>query len=554
MAASPTAGPSTLLTQRSRALCSRSWSLAGGFLQYVRLPGYQQLLLMTSLPQSIDLATLPPPSRFGAVPLKVYGNASENDEYSTRELKTAPRLKQDLLRAHSTFLIHHAPSLSALFVKTQRVKFVALVTRYWDLFLSKWNVMLHGDPAYSVLGGIKVAACGELGVGESEKERGSAERKVLQELVGRTEGLVDLVVARYGDAPPEYKAEQAQYPGGFQGSKWLGRGKELGTEDGAIFLGVGALSLTSLQNIFHWMEDMYSWGSDAYGVHECPTSTRKRTKRTSPQNFTVDNAVRAWLRDSTKAGLAKKSGNLLATDQGAFQAGGNEGPNRSGLDNFASYLRMGYGTHWSLGGSPNAQPSSMAPQSDMTTLSSLANSTPPKENYCRHYMPRCISKPRNDVVAHFLIGLQGEMKEPGSVTLESGNSGPESRIMLRTLMVELESITQDKSEAQTTRDFGSGDHEFKLSKSDRRKGGVYPAFDSQDRNKTKRMRVVVYVSRPFIFTFLFENRTDSLAWDSMYKSLHHQLAPLRQSLILSTMYRPERPATGAIESYIYHVI
>lgn len=79
-------------------------------------------------------------------------------------------------------------------------------------------------------------------------------------------------------------------------------------------------------------------------------------------------------------------------------------------------------------------------------------------------------------------------------------------------------------------------------------------FSSLDQNKAKKLRVVVYVNKPFIFTFLFELRTDSLAWDALYKSLHHQLAPLRKPLLASTAYRPARPDAGASSSGIYDVI
>ena len=67
---------------------------------------------------------------------------------------------------------------------------------------------------------------------------------------------------------------------------------------------------------------------------------------------------------------------------------------------------------------------------------------------------------------------------------------------------------------------------------------------------SERVRVVVYVvgssselnlslliafqQRPFIFTFLFEPRADSLAIPSFYRSLHYQLGPLRRPLLAST--------------------
>lgn len=42
---------------------------------------------------------------------------------------------------------------------------------------------------------------------------------------------------------------------------------------------------------------------------------------------------------------------------------------------------------------------------------------------------------------------------------------------------------------------------------------------------------------PFIFTFLFELHTDSLAIPSFYHSIHHQLGPLQRPLLVSTSPR-----------------
>ena len=129
-------------------------------------------------------------------------------EYSSREVKPAALLLRDLVRAHSIFLLHHTSSLSALFVQTKRSKFLSILGHYWDLFLSSWNVLLHGNPANDLYGGIKIAACGELGVGVGEEERGSGEREVLEGFVGRVDGLVDLVVSKFGSEGSPRESEK----------------------------------------------------------------------------------------------------------------------------------------------------------------------------------------------------------------------------------------------------------------------------------------------------------------------------------------------------------
>jgi hypothetical protein len=144
--------------------------------------------------------------------------------------------------------------------------------------------MLHGNPIVNVYGGIKLAASGELGVGVGEEGRGSGEREVLEGFVERIDGLVDLVVSKFGDVEPEAEVGKSLKGGHLQSSltsskQWLGTGLEPTPEDGAIFLGVGALSRKSLRDVIHWMEDIYSWGPRAYGVEENPTLTRKPRKK-----------------------------------------------------------------------------------------------------------------------------------------------------------------------------------------------------------------------------------------------------------------------------------
>jgi len=74
------------------------------------------------------------------------------------------------------------------------------------------------------------------------------------------------------------------------------------------------------------------------------------------------------------------------------------------------------------------------------------------------------------------------------------------------------------------------------------------SFESQDRNKTKKLRVVVYVNKPFVFVFMFELRTDGLALSSLYRSLHYQIAPLIKPLLTSTSFRASRPDVYPIEA------
>ncbi|KAI0812146.1 hypothetical protein GGR55DRAFT_640569 [Xylaria sp. FL0064] len=477
---------------------------------------------------SIDLSKIPLPPRIGSPPPGKTDEQSENVEYSSRELKPSTLLMRDLLRAHSIFLLHHASSLSALFVKTMRPTFVKILSRYWDLFLSTWDVMLHGNPASKVFRGIKIAVCGELGVGVGEEDRGSGEREVLEGFVDRIEGLTDLVVSRFGSSKSMSESEPTKDE--ERDEQWLGTGEEPGAEDGAVFLGVGALSRKSICDITSWMEDIYSWGEDAYGVKDSPASTRqaRRRRRKSIPNVMDGNESRPQPKDKTTP--PESTG--PAQDEAI--------PDEGGMNKFMSYFKMGYGTHWSLGSSEDSAQAAAAPTKE--------NSQPAK------------IKP-SDACGRYLIGLLGDLEEsniePGEPGDQSSNesetSEHNSRILLRTLTVELDDGEQ--AESQQVEDLGSQSTELTLTKSGA-KDHMDPSsqFNSQDRNKTQKMRVVVYVNKPFIFTFLFRNRTDSLAWEGHYRSLHHQLAPLRKPLAVSTSYRPERPDVGEKVSHIFDLV
>ncbi|KAK0635445.1 hypothetical protein B0T17DRAFT_612310 [Bombardia bombarda] len=528
---------------------------------------------------SVDLTRLPlPPSRTASTSPPPQSSAStkgkgaqpapqpqpeERIEYSSREVKPATLLLRDLLRAHSVFLLHHASSLSALFVRYQRIKFVSVLGRYWDMFLATWNVLLHGNPACNVFGGIKIAACGELGIGVGEEERGSGEREVLEGLVGRTEGLVDLIVGKFGEADAaavgdEYH-DKGQRPN--QGSatvaegqrQWLGTGDEPGAEDGAIFLGVGALSRHSLRDITYWMQDLYTWGENAYGVIESPTATRVLSRRkksaahrkgvVAVQTPTVNTpqqrlAVPATTTSPDETGSGVRS--QTVSNKSSTPSSPTGEASGGGMDKLFSYLKLGYGTSWSVGGSghPEQQAST-----DSETAEAKATTT---DNGPR-------GNPKGGSAGQYLIGLMGDVEENGTTASEAdtaqdsedqpqGTPDINSRILLRTITVELEAEGEDRPESFITRDLGSYNTELLSQIVDSKGNNTSNAsFDSQDRNKTRSMRVVVYSSRPFIYIFLFQLRTDSLAWNNYYRSLHHQLVPLHKSLLSSTTYRPEKP-------------
>jgi hypothetical protein len=531
-------------TERSRVVLHELepgwWILAVSF-RLLSSPSKKHVLvrLTERRNQSIDLTRLP-------LPLTKTGGASpsatsapppppppsnhpqqqpppqQQYEYSSREVKPAILLLRDLLRAHALFLLHHGPSLSSLFATSpSRAQFTSLLTRYWDLFLSTWHVLLHGNPACNVLGGIKIAACGELGIGVGEEDRGSGEREVLEGLVGRVEGLVDLVVGRFGNAGEQQQTETGKKGKGVAVRKreeeeegWLGRGSEVGAEDGAVFLGVGAVSRRSLWALTSWMEDIYTWGESAYGVVDGSAVGGSRARRrkgagkkgiAGPGSPTPDGKKDQGEGKATATG-SQTTGDVRPKDPNATapQETTESAATEGGMDKMFSYLKLGYGTYWSLG------TSSPATNSDADDVPKPTETAEGAES----------QKHLKDLNAgYFLLGLG----EPDTESKQPDAAEQETPTRPRTVTVELE--IQDKTSALVN----------------------LPSTNPNNRDhkpKTVQLRPVIYVRRPFIYILLFQPSTPSPPWQDLSQSLHTQFTPLHKPLLTSTSYRPEKPNPG----------
>ncbi|PKS05838.1 hypothetical protein jhhlp_007667 [Lomentospora prolificans] len=476
---------------------------------------------------SIDLTRVPLPPK-----LPTASSSSPREEiveYSTKEVKPAALLLQDLLRAHSLFLLHHDVSLSRLFDRLGRRRFVSALTRYWDLFLSTWSVIMHGNPMRNILAGTNIAVSGELGVGVGEEDRGSGEREVLEGLVGRIDGLVDLVVSKFGNASSDGVKSAENEIGDEDRAPWLGTGQDPDSEDGAIFLGVGALTKQSLRNVAYWTEDLYTWGENAYGVIGAPSSplvdkkpkavSRNSSDDKQSQTRTQTPPLVVQSKNDVKPGVENDgtdqaredeitaTGNLSeatestpAPDQQQSQEATESHPAHQEapghMDKFVNILKLGYGTYWSIGGSDGGPDGSTPPY--------------PSQSDKRKGSIAGTKKLVDETEGYFLIGLRGTVEEhppsdSSSSEEEEGSLG-KFHPHTRTLHVSLTASIDGEGPA-----------------------GAAP------------LRAIVYINKPFIFTFLFRPETPALSTDTLYRSLHYQLSPLRKPLLLSTRYRPPRP-------------
>jgi hypothetical protein len=247
------------------------------------------------------------------------------------------------------------------------------------------------------------------------------------------------------------------------------------------------------------------------------------------------------------------------------------------------YFKLGYGTHWSLGNSSSSKKHGGGETESIETASTGASPVAVPEFVPPRPIVRPVSDPQpssqdspdggwgkpfypaDDSAGHYLVGLLGDIEQDEQESSGSDDSvaSENSRLLVRTVTVELERETDARAEQDISIDLSSREVEVVSAyngSSQHTASTGHASYDSQDRNKTKKLRVVVYVNKPFIFTMLFELRTEVLALPALYRSLHHQIAPLVRPLINSTLRPIPRPAlpnpsgSGADTTPIYDLV
>jgi len=321
--------------------------------------------------------------------------------------------------------MHHDPTLAELLERVGKEVCSGLLERFWDKFARNWEVLLHGNPAAAIYNSTKLSGGGELGIGVGEEEWGSGEREVLEGFIERTEGLKDLIVGRYG-IPPETEQKSTGQNATPYLAAWLGTGNEPVASDGVVFSGRGLISRRSLCTVSHWMEEIFKYGEDAYGVGENPKSRpRKRPKRqrisrassnessnpphdqdTHPRlkspkarapnlrkQAMENNAappgipaplvaqVERSLDDALAKAVARSPGHSPQQEKSESQAMSNKPSDESsafGTENMMKYLTLGYGTAWTL--NPKGFKSGRSKSQPKTPQASDGNTSHPHHN------------------------------------------------------------------------------------------------------------------------------------------------------------------------------
>ncbi|KAF2399282.1 hypothetical protein EJ06DRAFT_543827 [Trichodelitschia bisporula] len=470
--------------------------------------------------QSIDLTRIPVPA---STPTKSAEPTAPTIEYSAREL----------LRAHSIFLLHNGTSLYSMYSRHPRPKFCNLLERFWNRFAGTWDVLLHGNPAVDIYGGLQLAAGGELGVGVGEEEWGSGEREVLEDFAQRTEGLVDLVVARF-DEPSEAQRAQgtrdAKSKRPLDAEPWMGTDRPVQAADGVIFSGVGAISRNSLRDVSHWVQWVYAYGEQAYGVKENPGSTRRKPKKRIEAPKLDKGKERADKRSADTSTptlrspppgtsppgiprpIVSAAENSLASAISAAEDRRAAEPQES--EGWMKYLTLGYGS--GRGNKPSS-----ADNTDDASDRPMQTVPPNPEPDIDELATRLQAQLHLEDNGHFVIGLKGPLDE--NITdpdpASDSDSSTNTRIPVRTLYIEL------PQEAPTA---PSPPSPFESGQTTPRPTPSPPG------GPRSRLRVLIYAHRPFIYTFLFDPHTPPLSYASFYKSLHAFFAPLHAPLAAST--------------------
>lgn len=527
---------------------------------------------------SIDLTQLPTSTRSQK-------GTEGKIEYSSREVSPTPLLTAQLAQAHAIFLLHHASGLNELHSRLGRPVFCAMLDRYWTRFARNWDVLLHGHPAVDVYSAIKLAGGGEIGIGVGEEDWGSGEREVLEDFVQRTEGLLDVVVSRFGDSPAERAAVlEPGMQAATQASTWLGAGEDPRASDGVVFSGTGALSRRSLATVSQWMEAIFTHGEGAYGIGENPSSrprNRRRAQRPgkidlgkasnkarpleqeethpkvkSPRNkapslrrSAIENAatppgIPAPLVNTVERSLADATKNLQqgkTTDRPAQPS--EDASSYFDTDKMVNYFKLGYGTSWTLnpkGFSAKAeeatQPEEQPPKEDPpptpeTSREPLTEVEPaPEVSDAEDTPEEPFVQKLEQSIGKFLIGLSGDLEntefEADAMDETTGNEAASDAIR-NTQRIFMRTLTVKLNKRATHR-----------SRS-RSRSSRASTIDHNDK-----VQVAVYIHQPFVFVFIFDLHTASLTMPSFYRSIHHQLGPMQKPLLRSTDPRriPERMA------------
>ena len=355
-------------------------------------------------------------------------------------------------------------------------------------------MLLHGNPSVDIFDGIKLAAGGELGIGVGEEEWGSGEREVLEHFAMSTNGLVDMLVARFGDEMPKQQPQESYHKTLEKSLPWVGSGKYPDASNGVIFSGIKALQAQSRHDIVEWMQSIYTHGELAYGVRVNPASERRKRRERKAQARTTSEKlpVLAQKQNSSSTDVTSSPGDISrkkksddrpnipppivsAANASLKKATTNVNSNPSQQDSlenkgdksgftdpqvWMNVLTLGYGSSWTFSGkdSPLASSERAATPTE-PRLKKVANKRSGEASKNTVSDLNKLSKGIEETIklqqdreekGYFMIGYQGNLGKDEKVFGESESSeasgdqhpaedvqGHNGRLLLRTIYVKL---------------------------------------------------------------------------------------------------------------------
>jgi hypothetical protein len=377
---------------------------------------------------------------------------------------------------------------------------------------------------------MRLAAGGELGVGVGEEEWGSGEREVLEDFARRTGGLVDLLVARFGEPARE----------GGAAEPWMGIGRAAGAADGVVFSGVGRVSRGSMRDLAGWLAEVFCWGEAAYAVREAPAAEKKRRRQKAAAEPPPKSASKAA---SSSGGASSPppppgiprpivvAADTAPEDATARPDGKPKDPARSKSppaaapqeqETWRKVLTLGYGTAWGVSETADAKD---APDESATSA-----------RVARHVAL--------ENGGHFVVGVRGDPDDESDELLPASADESEAaagrRVRARTVHV-----TDHADDRRPSRDMARRQRQPRNASpapSDSAHQPPATATSDYGPRETRALRLVVYARRPFLLAMLFTTSPTpaTLAHPRFYRDLHTFL-----SALTPLVARRSGPAVGA---------
>ncbi|KAI5778199.1 hypothetical protein EDC01DRAFT_363061 [Geopyxis carbonaria] len=469
-------------------------------------------------------------------------------EYSAREVSPVQILVSQLRKAYAQFRFRYG-TFQSNWDGLERSIFYKRLEKYWHRWVwKKWEIMLKGSPVVNLLSENYIKMSG----GRPGQELRSQERDFLEGWAKKetSRGLIDLVVTRVGTEPTETLKDVEDthrepsrlrfWPISITGKGTsdldIAKARQICLTDnilkeGCIFRGIGEIETSSVIDIITFLAEQQNI-QDTINAGDVITGQRRR-KNASRKSST--STIRPMYEETGKSSLGlsrsypgsdsvqehpAKVSTVIQLEPNINRGTVSETQRTSNTNSkIMNLITFGWAGH--------TETQSAAPP---TTPTGSQGPTPNKgcnTGVKSHNLRSCTNK-----IGQFLIGFQGDLDvEDLDDDFDTGTG----RITTRSVWVQRKSCS-----TQSDSDYGS---------------------DTIDKLNSNEFKLVIYTNSSLYFAMVFQANSQHLRSPSFYRSIHHQLSPLVQTIIgfpmTSTEKTPLKNSTGFISSPIrppYHIV